>query len=70
MLYVTHDQGEAARIAHRVALLDGGRILQQGPFKELIAHPISARAAGVLGLGEPSTPHIDPESILKSLVSD
>ena len=50
MLYVTHDQGEAARIAHRVALLDGGRILQQGPFKELIAHPISARAAGVLGL--------------------
>jgi ABC-type Fe3+/spermidine/putrescine transport system ATPase subunit len=50
MLYVTHDQNEAARISHRVALLDGGRILQTGPYADLLECPASLQAARVLGL--------------------
>ena len=50
MLYVTHNQAEAAHIAHRVALLEGGGILQQGTFEELLERPASVRAAVVLGL--------------------
>jgi putative spermidine/putrescine transport system ATP-binding protein len=50
MFYVTHDQGEAAGIAHRVALLEGGRVLQAGPFAELLDHPASSLVAAVLGL--------------------
>ena len=39
MLYVTHDWGEALRIADRLALLDRGRILQVGSFEEILARP-------------------------------
>jgi ABC-type sulfate/molybdate transport systems ATPase subunit len=50
MLYVTHDQSEAARIADRVALLEGGRILQIGPYEALRDRPASAAVARVLAL--------------------
>jgi ABC-type Fe3+/spermidine/putrescine transport system ATPase subunit len=50
MLYVTHDQGEAARIAGRVALLEEGRVLQAAAYEELLDRPTSVQAARVLGL--------------------
>jgi putative spermidine/putrescine transport system ATP-binding protein len=50
MVYVTHDQSEAARIAARVALLEGGRILQVAPYETLRERPASAAVARVLGL--------------------
>ncbi|HWQ09262.1 MAG TPA: ABC transporter ATP-binding protein, partial [Holophaga sp.] len=39
MLYVTHDWGEALRVADRLALLDRGRILQVGSFEDILARP-------------------------------
>lgn len=39
MLYVTHDWGEALRVADRLALLDRGRILQIGSFEDILARP-------------------------------
>ena len=36
---VTHDPDEAMRIGDRIALLDGGRLLQFGPPEELYSHP-------------------------------
>lgn len=49
MLYVTHDWTEALRIADRLALLDRGRILQTGPFEEVLARPASLEVAQLFG---------------------
>ena len=49
MLYVTHDWAEALRIADRLALLDRGRILQTGPFEEVLARPASLEVARLFG---------------------
>jgi thiamine transport system ATP-binding protein len=48
-LYVTHDQGEAFTVADRVAVLDGGRVLQAGTPHDLWHHPLSERVARFLG---------------------
>lgn len=38
-VYVSHDLREAARLADRMIWLDGGRILAQGPVREVISNP-------------------------------
>ena len=42
VLYVTHDGSEAAALADRVVVLEGGRVAQQGTFAELQAAPSTA----------------------------
>ncbi len=49
-LYVTHDQEEALAIADRLALMDGGRIVQEGTPQELYLHPRNRLVAKFLGL--------------------
>ncbi len=51
-IYVTHDQAEAAAIAHRVLLLHGGQIVRSGPIADVWLHPGSAWAAEFLGVGK------------------
>jgi molybdate transport system ATP-binding protein len=46
---VTHDFEEAAQLADRVAVVDGGRIVQQGTPGELVAQPASAFVADFTG---------------------
>lgn len=46
---VTHDQREALMVSDRVAVMDGGRVVQCGTGTELYAHPNSAFVAGFLG---------------------
>jgi iron(III) transport system ATP-binding protein len=48
-IYVTHDQKEALSIADRMAVLNGGRIEQLGPPRELYRHPRNAFVAGFMG---------------------
>ena len=48
-LLVTHDFAEAALIGDRVAVLDGGRIVQEGTAAELAARPASAFIADFTG---------------------
>jgi thiamine transport system ATP-binding protein len=48
---VTHDQGEAFALADRVAIVDEGRVVQQGTPADVWAAPRTRRAAGLLGLG-------------------
>ncbi|GGM97109.1 ABC transporter ATP-binding protein [Thermus composti] len=48
-LLVTHDQGEAFLLAHRVALLREGRLVQVGTPEEVYARPKDAWTARFLG---------------------
>jgi ABC-type Fe3+/spermidine/putrescine transport system ATPase subunit len=50
-IYVTHDQEEAFRIAQRILLLHGGRIVREGTPHDVWSHPDSAWVARFLGAG-------------------
>lgn len=41
MVVVTHEMSFAQKVAHRVIFMDGGRILENGPPKEVFANPRS-----------------------------
>ncbi|MDK3255343.1 ABC transporter ATP-binding protein [Blastococcus capsensis] len=49
ILLVTHDHAEADTLADRVAVLDGGRLLQAGPMRALYARPASLTVSRLLG---------------------
>ena len=49
VLAVTHDHAEAFALGDRVALLDGGRLLQEGEPRQVWERPASRRAAELLG---------------------
>lgn len=46
----THDQGEAVRLAHRLAILQGGRIVQLGGLREVMNHPEDPFVATFVGM--------------------
>jgi len=48
-VYVTHDQKEALSIADRMAILDGGRILQVGSPRAVYQRPTCKRVADFIG---------------------
>jgi iron(III) transport system ATP-binding protein len=48
-LYVTHDQKEALAIADRIAVMDGGRILQVGTPEDVYRRPTSRTVAAFIG---------------------
>ncbi len=47
---VTHDQDEAAAMADRIGVMDGGRLLQLGTAAQLRANPASDRVARFMGM--------------------
>ena len=49
MLYVTHDQAEAIVLSDRIAVMSEGRILQEGPPREIYQRPRSPFVAGFVG---------------------
>jgi len=46
----THDQGEAARLAHRLAVMKAGRIVQLGGLREVMNHPEDPFVAAFVGM--------------------
>jgi len=46
----THDQGEAARLAHRLAVMKDGTILQTGGLREVMNHPRDPFVAAFVGM--------------------
>jgi iron(III) transport system ATP-binding protein len=48
-VYVTHDQKEALSIADRIALLDGGHVVQVGTPQELYRRPRNTAVASFIG---------------------
>jgi len=49
VLYVTHDQDEAATMSDRIAIMNQGRIVQHGTPRELYEYPRNAFIAAFLG---------------------
>ena len=49
-VFVTHDRDEAARLAHRVAVLAQGRVLQVGPTSEVFTTPVDETVAAYVGV--------------------
>lgn len=48
-LFVTHDIDEAAELCERCAVLDAGRVLQQGEMATVLERPASRRVAAIIG---------------------
>src|SRR5262249_12809853 len=46
---VTHDQEEAMTVAHRIAVMNQGRLAQVAPPPELYEHPATRWVAGFIG---------------------
>jgi len=50
-IFVTHDREEAAAVGERIAIMEGGRIVEEGRIEELFADPTTSFSARFLGLG-------------------
>lgn len=50
ILYVTHDQAEALAMSDRLAVMNGGRIIQVGAPTEIYTHPADRFVADFIGL--------------------
>jgi iron(III) transport system ATP-binding protein len=48
-LFVTHDQIEALSMSERIAVMDGGKIVQEGSPREIYHDPANAFVAGFIG---------------------
>jgi oligopeptide/dipeptide ABC transporter ATP-binding protein len=48
LLFITHDLGVVAQVADRVAVLYAGRIVEEGPAKELLLQPAHPYTQGLL----------------------
>jgi molybdate transport system ATP-binding protein len=49
-IIITHDVLDALMLADRVVILEGGRIAEEGPTREVLERPRSTFAAGLAGL--------------------
>jgi oligopeptide transport system ATP-binding protein len=58
MILITHDMGVVARYADRVAVMYGGRIVEQGPAWDIFKRPAHPYTRGLLA----SIPRIDSDT--------
>ena len=80
IIFVSHDLDEAFKIGNRIALMEGGRIVQCGTAREIIANPVSdyvadfvahmnplgvLTARDVMGPGEGTGREVGPETPVK-----
>jgi len=59
IIFVSHDLDEAFRIGNRIALMEGGRIVQVGTAREIIANPANAYV-------EDFVTHMNPLGVLRA----
>jgi glycine betaine/proline transport system ATP-binding protein len=57
IIFVSHDLDEAFKIGNRIALMEGGRIVQCGTARDIIANPVSDYVADFVA-------HMNPLSVL------
>jgi glycine betaine/proline transport system ATP-binding protein len=59
ILFVSHDLDEALKLGDRIAILEGGRIVQTGTGAEIVAHPANDYVAEFVR-------HVNPHTVMKS----
>ena len=67
MLFITHDLGIVRRIAHRVAIMRRGEIVEEGAVAEVFGAPQHAYTQALLAAepkGEPALPHAEAPVIV------
>ncbi|MDR5651826.1 ABC transporter ATP-binding protein [Ruixingdingia sedimenti] len=52
VMLVTHDMDEAMALGNKIAVMDGGRLLQYAPPAEIIARPATGFVADLIGSGD------------------
>jgi glycine betaine/proline transport system ATP-binding protein len=57
IIFVSHDLDEAFKLGNRIALMEGGRIVQCGTARQIIANPVSDYVADFVA-------HMNPLSVL------
>jgi len=57
IIFVSHDLDEAFKLGNRIALMEGGRIVQCGTARQIIAQPVSDHVADFVG-------HMNPMAVL------
>ncbi len=58
LLWVTHDLGVAAAVAPRLLVLAQGRIVEDGPARQVLSAPVSDSARRLTGAWLPLEPHL------------
>lgn len=56
IVFVTHDMGEALKLADTIIFMDGGRIVQMASPEEMLEHPASEQVRDFLGKHAPGAP--------------
>jgi multiple sugar transport system ATP-binding protein len=74
-IYVTHDQVEAMTLAHRIAIMNLGKVEQYGTPEDLYENPASIFVAGFIGsprmnLVEAEVESVEPEAVRVRLRGD
>jgi glycine betaine/proline transport system ATP-binding protein len=59
IIFVSHDLDEAFKLGNRIALMEGGRIVQVGTARQIIANPVSDYVAEFVA-------HMNPLAVLKA----
>lgn len=65
LLFISHDLGVVASIADRVLVLEQGEVCEQGPVRDLLAHPSAAYTRSLVG----AAPRL-PELVVASTTDD
>ncbi|WP_442935539.1 ABC transporter ATP-binding protein [Nitratireductor sp. CH_MIT9313-5] len=68
MLFITHDLGIVRKVADRVCVMTGGRIVESGPTKEIFENPQHAYTRHLLAAepkGEPPALDTSAETVIK-----
>jgi microcin C transport system ATP-binding protein len=68
MLFITHDLGIVKKIADRVCVMQGGKIVEQGPVEEIFSAPKHAYTRALIA-AEPKGPPAAPQPSAPIVVS-
>ncbi len=69
VLFITHDLGIVKRMAERVAIMQGGRIVETGPTRDIFAHPqqdYTLRLLSASPSGQPEPVAVSASELLRA----